>query len=220
MTKPRTTKESPPRARGSREQTTQRILDAAEALFAERNPADVTVREVAERAGVTHALVHQYVGSKDDLYNAVVQRAAPDRAAVIRDLRDFPAIMDALFPDVLDRELHSKTMIRSAMDGVEYTSLKERIVTGQLLIGSAREWSAGGAVRRPAPDAIDPRIVVAALIALAYGWVGIENWLLQICDLDAEDPAAVREQLMKIVGVMGDLALPAPEKPKRKKKKG
>ena len=72
-----------PQARRSREETTARILDAAEELFASRNPTHVTVREVAEKAGVTHALVHQYVGTKDDLLKAVVARGAPKRLEMI-----------------------------------------------------------------------------------------------------------------------------------------
>jgi len=194
--------------RGTREETTTRILDAAEELFASRNPGDVTVREIAEHAGVTHALVHQYVGSKDDLFNAVVQRNAPDRQAVIREVAEFRAVLDRLFPDVLDRRLHSLTMIRSAMDGVEYTSLQERITTGQMLVQLARESAASGSHRQPAPPEMDARVVVAAVIALGYGWVGLESWLLQICDLQDADPAEVRRQLVEIAQAIGDLVLP------------
>ncbi len=195
-------------ARATREETTTRILDAAEELFASRNPSDVTVREIAEKAGVTHALVHQYVGSKDDLFNAVVQRNAPDRQAVIREIAELREVMSVLFPDVLDRRLHSLTMLRSAMDGVEYTSLQERIDTGHMLVELARKAAASGLKRRPPLEALDSRIVVAAIIALAYGWVGLESWLPQICDLQDEDIAEVRRQLTSIAEVIADLSLP------------
>ena len=55
--------ETPTEKPGSRAETTERILDAAEELFASRAPGDVTVRDVAEAAGVTHALVHSYLGT-------------------------------------------------------------------------------------------------------------------------------------------------------------
>ncbi|MEI6452861.1 MAG: helix-turn-helix domain-containing protein, partial [Actinomycetes bacterium] len=56
-------KDAQHRRRG-RDATTAAILDAAEELFHERGYGAVTVRDIAEQAGVSHALVHQYAGSK------------------------------------------------------------------------------------------------------------------------------------------------------------
>lgn len=204
-----------PRAtsRRTRQETTEAILDAAEQLFSERNPMSVTVREVAERAGVTHALVHQYVGSKDDLFNAVVQRVAPDRQLIIRASPSYREAIAALVPDVLDRRLHSLTMVRSAMDGIEYLSLKERIATGQMLIDAARRAIADGEKRPSASPQIDPRVDVAALIALSFGWVALEAWLTAICGLDDEDPEFVRAEFTRVCESVAELALPPADEP-------
>ena len=63
------------RRRGGREQTTAAILDAAEKLFAERGFTAVTVRDIAAEVGVSHALVHRYLGSKQDVYRAMLARS-------------------------------------------------------------------------------------------------------------------------------------------------
>ena len=60
--------------RRGRDATTAAILDAAEELFHERGYEAVTVRDIADQAGVSHALVHQYAGSKEDLFRAVLSR--------------------------------------------------------------------------------------------------------------------------------------------------
>ena len=60
--------------RGGREQTTAAILDAAEKLFAERGFTAVTVRDIAAEAGVSHALVHRYLGAKEEVYRAMLSR--------------------------------------------------------------------------------------------------------------------------------------------------
>jgi len=52
----------------------QRILDSADALFAERGFAAVSIRDVAERAGVTKALVFYHFESKAKLFAQVVER--------------------------------------------------------------------------------------------------------------------------------------------------
>ena len=73
------------RRRPGRSANVERILDSAQELFAKRGPRAVTVRQVAEHAGVSHALVHKYFGSKDDLIRAVIERVDVSRTATARD---------------------------------------------------------------------------------------------------------------------------------------
>lgn len=67
----------PPRARGERTAVTPRpdrqqaILLAAEKLFAQRGYHAVTIRQIADAAGVPLALVGYYFGPKHDLFHAV-----------------------------------------------------------------------------------------------------------------------------------------------------
>jgi len=194
--------------RSSREATEQRILDAAEELFASRNPTNVTVREVAEKAGVTHALVHQYVGTKEDLLAAVVTRGAPKRLDMIAELPDFRAVTPLLVNDVLDRTLHSRTMIRSVMDGVDYASLGDRMQTGQALLALARQAAESGTLRHPVTEPMDPRLVSACVTALAFGWVAVGEWLTQIYDLQGEEPEELRAQLLDMVARMAEQVFP------------
>ena len=55
-------------------QTEERILAAAQHLFAERGFHAVSVRDIAAKAGVSHALVHRYLGSKKAILTAVMKR--------------------------------------------------------------------------------------------------------------------------------------------------
>lgn len=54
----------------------ERILDAAEALFAIRGYDGVTMRQIASRAGVDVALANYHFGRKIDVFNAVFERRA------------------------------------------------------------------------------------------------------------------------------------------------
>lgn len=199
------------RRRASREETTARILDAAQELFSARNPCDVTVRQIAEKAGVTHALVHQYVGTKDELLSAVIQRT--NRAAIARESSNLDEALQVIVADILANRLHSKTMVRSAMDGVEYVSLNKRIETGQALIELARKDAASGVEPKPAPRGIDPRVVVAAMSSLALGWVATEDWNWHVFGIDPSEKDEVFRQLLLIVGYVGDLVLLPEDEP-------
>ena len=54
--------------------STEAILDAALRAFAERGYDGTSVREVARSLGVSHNLIPQRIGSKDDLWYAAVER--------------------------------------------------------------------------------------------------------------------------------------------------
>lgn len=53
-----------------------RILDAAEKLFADRDAATVGMNDVAKAAGCSRATLYRYFDSRDALYTAYVQREA------------------------------------------------------------------------------------------------------------------------------------------------
>lgn len=64
-----------PRRRLPRPEREARMLDAAEEVFGERGFRGASVEEIAERSGITKALVYQYFDSKELLYEACVERA-------------------------------------------------------------------------------------------------------------------------------------------------
>ena len=57
----------------SRQNTRQRLLDAARGLFAERGYHNATVRDIALRAGTNIASINYYFRSKDVLYQEVIR---------------------------------------------------------------------------------------------------------------------------------------------------
>lgn len=64
-----------PRTRLSPEARREQIISAADSLFHGRDPSDVTFEEIAERAGVSRALVYNYFGDKGGLIAAVYLRS-------------------------------------------------------------------------------------------------------------------------------------------------
>lgn len=60
---------------GRRGDTRQRIIEAVWAVMADRGLSALTVRQVGERAGVSHAMIHYYFENKDDLVLSVVEHA-------------------------------------------------------------------------------------------------------------------------------------------------
>lgn len=75
---------SSPSSTGSRgrgadgEQTRQRLIEAAERVFAESGLESVSLRRIAAAAGVNSAAVHYHFGSRDALIEGVLMRRVED----------------------------------------------------------------------------------------------------------------------------------------------
>lgn len=65
-----------------------KILNSAEALFAERGYYGVTLREITKDAGVDLALVNYYFGPKLSLFNHVLGRRAEEHSIAIQNAID------------------------------------------------------------------------------------------------------------------------------------
>ena len=66
------------------EQRRRQILDAANALFAERAYDEVSIEDIASAAGVTRGLVHHYFGGRKDVYIALLERLGTKREDQLR----------------------------------------------------------------------------------------------------------------------------------------
>ena len=114
---------SPPRQRDA-DRSREAILDAAEALFAERGYEGASLQEIGKRAGVSRGTPGYFFGSKDALYRAVLERlfaaelelvlgaaaraqeADGPEAALVAAIESFFDFLDARpsFVRLLDRE--------------------------------------------------------------------------------------------------------------------
>jgi len=65
---------TPTRKRLPRAEREKRMLDAAQDVFGSVSFAAASMEEIAERSGITKALLYQYFGSKEGLYEATVER--------------------------------------------------------------------------------------------------------------------------------------------------
>jgi AcrR family transcriptional regulator len=99
---------APRPTRVSGDQTREKILNAAEALFADESYDSVSLRDITLKADVTLALASYHFGSKDALFETVVAR----RAEVLRRLRmdrlaalvdpDVRAVLDAFIAPMFE----------------------------------------------------------------------------------------------------------------------
>jgi AcrR family transcriptional regulator len=147
---------------------------AATELFAERPPGAVTIRQIAERAGVNHALVHRYIGTKEDLLRAVLEQNARTAERLTGELGGGVAL-DRIVAFGLEHPGYLRAFLAVQLAGEWETELMPQAqpLMQRLIAELAAEQRARGI---DAPQLSAP-MAVAAIAALLSAWCAAGQWL-------------------------------------------
>ncbi|MEP5765074.1 MAG: TetR/AcrR family transcriptional regulator [Halieaceae bacterium] len=77
--------------------TAQRILDAAEDLFAEKGYSATSLGDVADRVGIRSPSLYNHFRNKEALYAAVLERLLEDFGAPLLELRESAITRDRIY---------------------------------------------------------------------------------------------------------------------------
>lgn len=178
--------------------TRQAILDAAEALFAERGLTGAGMREIADLSGLTPASLYNHFRGKDALYEAVLARALTPLLEILRDF----ASRDQSLPA-------ADEMVGAIMDHLARTPHVPRLLHHEAASGAerlqhiAREWirplfEQGTAALRRDPDNpwddSEHALVIAAWLHMVFGHFALAPLLAEVRSEDPLSPEALRRQ--------------------------
>jgi AcrR family transcriptional regulator len=209
---------SPPRhsRRSKGERTAARILDAAEALFAERGFDGTSLRAIARDAGIQEPSLYNHFESKRQLYASVLDRALTPMEVAMRDpiaaSPDAGAELAGVMTDILLEHPKMAAFFQQALQG-DADSIGTQLVQNWLdrlftrAIDSLDAIGRAGS-RRKRHDRSDLAIEIIAMFNLTTGYFLSQRALACMAPGDIADPANIGRQKKLLTRVLRAMRAP------------
>jgi len=176
----------PPRGR---DEIRTAALDAAERLFRANPPDGVSMRAIAEEARITYSLLNRHLGTKQAIVDAMLARMEDrwrERTAGVG--------LDEAFRIMMGDDPDAGTFLRL---------LAWSILSGDADLPAYRRHSAMQdllpLVAEERGDGADAETVVAAGMAMIYGWRFFNPFITRMLDLEGADAERLHAEMTRIV---------------------
>ena len=183
---------------GDSESTRNRILDVAEALFAERGLAGTAVRDIAREAGLTAPSLYNHFDGKQALYEAVLARGVEPLFNLMKGLgQGDPVESDSFY--VLDSIMDHLANHPNIAKLIQHESLTGGASLSQIVEGWLGPIVAQGlSAMRENPDTVwndeEQPMAVAAWIHVILGHFAMAPLLRELFDTDPLAPDQLEKQ--------------------------
>ena len=181
------------------------ILRAAAELMAERSPSEVTLREIAARAGVNYGLIHRHYGTKDRLLVEIFQEFTDYGAEQIRASGSIHEAIERTF--MLDAGGFARILSWAALDGVPPDKTfadRSGMAVFQGLI--AEEWGNGTGPQRR--DQFDPRVVSSFVMLMISVWDFFAPYMQQVDGWDDRELDDAHREVLELMQTVVTTAAP------------
>jgi AcrR family transcriptional regulator len=153
------------------------LTQAASELFGNLGPEAVSVRDVAAKADVNHALVHRHFGTKENLLQAVLdEHARAFRAAMLKE-EDFGATLVRLFDVATERPAFTMIVAQLLLGGDAPNAFVAqegglKVLADKVSKGKSKQ------------DREQAMTVIAAAASLNLGWHLFAPFIIHALDYD------------------------------------
>ena len=180
------------RPRG-REDVRQALIQSATKLFSERGPAAVSVREIAQQAGVNHGLVHRHFGSKKGLLKTVVSQLAEeilDHVGEADDREQLHSLLTSVLGATSQQGAWLRILAWSILDGYGIEEIQDRFPLAERMVAAAA---------RDESTSLDPEARVTMVMSVGLGMLLFGPFLRSATGQDEAQWTRSRQQIMSLV---------------------
>ena len=194
------------------------ILDAAERLFAEKGYENTSLKEIGEEAGLSRGTPAYFFGSKEGLYQAVVERMADDVRDFVKQPHSGPvsgergndvaaAMARAIggYVDFLAARPNFVSLVeREVLDAHRLSQREPGLASLAGVLGDPGAGLLAEGLRRgPFREDVDPKQLAISIIALCFfPFAHADGLLKKQLGLDPYDADFIEERKRHVVNLL------------------
>jgi AcrR family transcriptional regulator len=184
-----------------RAEISEAILQATENLLPKHNPADISLRQIAEAANVNYSLIHRYFGTKESVIMAAHERLLSKVGEQFSAIDRIEGNVGVLF-EISGKNASRRILLARAMlDGADPHLIRHHFPIMNQLIELIRKKK----LETKEASEYDAETLAAFFAASSLGWFFFEPFLLASTGLDKRDRDEVHSQISEILGKIADL---------------
>lgn len=185
------------RPRESSETVKDRIIKVATELFAKYGVNGVGIRRIASDAGINHALIIRYFGSKEALVTEILYRKISAIANAYPRQPEQPSVkalsgIRKIILDALENDENTmKLIVRAELDGLS----PESFVNGNSERGANQiaKWIGSKQTDKNLPE---PKLVSLIITGAIFSLASISPWLMTAVGMSPEDYQEKKEEII------------------------
>ena len=207
--------------KGNAAKTKAAITQAARRLFAGQDIPTVSYRDIAKAAGVSHGLLQQYFGTREQMIAAIIRSEIEEVGKLLSQnpagQTDFTIenFRHALRSGALHFRDFARIITRAELAGVKPESVLDPATPtpAMALADSIRQLQGKS---RQSGARLDPRLVSAYVNASLFAFATMSPWLMASVGLDPKDYEARLDEIAEISVKLVSLAagMTKPENPR------
>lgn len=161
--------------------TEEKLITATAELLGEVGPRSLSVRAIAERAGVNHGLVHHYFGGKDALLQAAMERLVHNHFQYAME-QSFQQPVPAPLALVGD-PTYLRAVVRTVLDNEMALARTELSEDVSIPRNAMMHMSSLRGERTPS---VGVQATVGLGMAMEMGWAALEPFIFSVVGADTE----------------------------------
>lgn len=165
-----------------RQEVVEALMEAAAELFSKRGVKAVSMREIANLAGVNYGLIHRHFGSKDTLRRKTQEYLAGKMKIEVGEPVDFEDAISRIKNATINDPRMTSILARSLLEGSIEGNIQDSFPNMQKLVDLVHEEQKSATITKD----LDARYVVAGITALGFGLTLFKDFLTPAVNLDKE----------------------------------
>ena len=182
-----------PRTTRARIDSEEKLIIAAAELLGEVGPRAMSVRAIADRAGVNHGLVHHYFDGKEGLLRVAMSRLVDEHAKWVAERSAGDPIPTPF--GLREDQRYLRAVVRAMLDGE--VELAQMELTNNVSVPRRAMQHISETAGLSEPN-VQLKAAMAVTMALEMGWAALEPFIFAVTDTTSDEVEDVRSEARHI----------------------